>query len=457
MPKDELEIPSVVCPVLNETVCRYLHFFEHAPLAIAVIDPQTNRYLEVNLRLCDRLGYSREELLRSTVPDINPRFQPEAMAELAHQVATNNVAQFYGHQITKKGEELEVLMTVTPIHRNGHMLLHCATVDVTAQLRAERQVIDSEKRFRETFEQAAVGIAHVAIDGSWLKVNQRLCEIVGYFEQELRQLRFADITHPDDLEADWKQAKALLAGEIPTYSLEKRYIRKDKSVTWVNLTVSLARNALGEPDYFISVIEDIDARKRAEAERDQLIRTLEEQVRHRTEELEHISMTDALTGIANRRCFDQALGSEWVRGIRSGHPLSIIEIDVDYFKSLNDHLGHSYGDRCMVIIADALQRLRTRSSDLVARYGGDEFLFLLPETDAAGAEDFANRAHSAIKSLAILNPGSADSPTLTVSQGGATAIPRHDKSPQMLLEEADRAMYVAKRRGRNRIFISAPQ
>jgi PAS domain S-box-containing protein len=123
---------------------------------------------------------------------------------------------------------------------------------------------DSVERFRATFENAAVGIARVAPDGRWLEVNQRLCDIVGYAREELMTKTFGDITHPDDLESDWDQARRLLAGEIENYSMEKRYYHKDGSVVWVNLTVSLARKADGSPDYFVSVVENISARKRAE-------------------------------------------------------------------------------------------------------------------------------------------------------------------------------------------------
>lgn len=450
-----LQIQSPSCPVPNETACRYEGFFNHVPVSIAVIDPQTNRYLEVNQTLCDRLQYSRDEMLRSTVSEINPRFQSSALAELARKVECNRVVQFYNYQTTRAGDELEVLMTVTPIHRDGFLLLHCVSMDVTAQVRAERQFVDSERRFRETFEQAAVGIAHVAIDGAWLKVNHRFCDIVGYSEDELRQLKFQDVTHPDDLDPDWTRAQALLRGEINTYSLEKRYIRKDQEVVWVNLTVSIARDELGAPEYFIAVVEDIRGRKQVEAERDELIRTLEEQVRRRTDELERLSLTDALTGIANRRRVDQALATEWARGMRSGKPLSTIVVDVDYFKSLNDHRGHAYADQCMIAIAETFRQLNTRSSDLVGRYGGDEFVFLLPETDRVGAARLARKAKAAIKNLAIENPGAPCFGMLTLSQGIATAIPTPENAARELLENADRAMYSAKRRGRNRIAVSS--
>lgn len=123
----------------------------------------------------------------------------------------------------------------------------------------------SEAQFEATFDQAAVGIAHVSPDGRWLRVNRKLCDIVGYSPAELMGKTFQDITHPDDLEADLALVRRLLAREIDTYSLEKRYIRKDGNAVWINLTVALVWNPDHEPDYFIAVIEDIQARKEAEA------------------------------------------------------------------------------------------------------------------------------------------------------------------------------------------------
>jgi PAS domain S-box-containing protein len=122
---------------------------------------------------------------------------------------------------------------------------------------------DTERLFRATFEQAAVGMAHVGLDGAWMRVNDKVCEIVGYPRDELLRLTFHAVTHPDDLESDLAQAARLLAGEIPTYSIEKRYIRKDGEAIWVRLTVALLREADGRPGHYISIIEDIGAQKQA--------------------------------------------------------------------------------------------------------------------------------------------------------------------------------------------------
>lgn len=128
---------------------------------------------------------------------------------------------------------------------------------------------ESEQRFRLTFEQAAVGIAHVGLDGQWLRVNQKLCDIVGYTRQELSRLTFQDMTYPEDLEADLALVEKALSGEIATYTIEKRYIRKGGSLVWIQLTVALARGPRNEPQYFISIVQDIEERKQ-----------LEEQLRH---------------------------------------------------------------------------------------------------------------------------------------------------------------------------------
>lgn len=136
--------------------------------------------------------------------------------------------------------------------------------EITERQQVEDSLRASEERFRATFNSAAVGIAHVDINGKWQQVNQKLCDIVGYTQQELLERTFQDITYPEDLDADLEYVRQMLAGEIQTYSMEKRYICKDSSPVWINLTGSLVREPMGEPKYFIAVVQDISDRKRAE-------------------------------------------------------------------------------------------------------------------------------------------------------------------------------------------------
>ncbi len=154
------------------------------------------------------------------------------------------------------------------------------SMDITEQKLAEMALQESESRFRATFEQAAVGIAHVSIDGYFLRINQRFCDIVGYNQGEMLELTFKDITHPDDMDADVAEVQRLLDGEKTTYSMEKRYIHKDKHHVWVNLTVSLVRDEANAPAWFVAVVDDISERKKAEnalIESEERFRSLVEQ------------------------------------------------------------------------------------------------------------------------------------------------------------------------------------
>ncbi|WP_026733744.1 hybrid sensor histidine kinase/response regulator [Fischerella sp. PCC 9605] len=172
---------------------------------------------------------------------------------------------------------------------------HLAVQNVLEKTRLNRQLLESEGRFQATFNQAAVGIAHVGLDGQWLLVNQKLCDIVGYSREELLTLTFQDITHPDELNLDLEYVVRMLTGEIQTYSLEKRYIRKDNTYIWINLTVSLVRQGCGEPQYFISVVQDISDRKQAQAALQQANSDLERRVQERTSELQQANHELQLT------------------------------------------------------------------------------------------------------------------------------------------------------------------
>ena len=162
-----------------------------------------------------------------------------------------------------------------------------------------------------------------------------------------------------------------------------------------------------------------------------------------------LSFQDGLTGIANRRMLDSVLEKEWASAKRNGQPLSVILIDIDYFKQYNDHYGHIQGDECLQRVAGALRDAATRPRDLLARYGGEEFVVVLPETDEAAALTVAERCRSLIFAAEIPHRSSGLGALLTVSQGIATAVPTQDGRPQTLIERADRRLYLAKQRGRN--------
>ncbi|HEX8989212.1 MAG TPA: diguanylate cyclase [Rhodocyclaceae bacterium] len=176
--------------------------------------------------------------------------------------------------------------------------------------------------------------------------------------------------------------------------------------------------------------------------------------------LQRLTMQDPLTGIDNRRRFDTYLEAEWSRAAREEHVLSLLLIDVDRFKEVNDRYGHGFGDHCLTRIAATLHGCLQRAADVVARYGGEEFGCILPGTDLPGAARMAERMRAAVEALAIpvapADSGMSESPLrITVSLGVASALPRADVPPRTLLEAADHALYEAKLSGRNCVCMQA--
>ena len=173
-------------------------------------------------------------------------------------------------------------------------------------------------------------------------------------------------------------------------------------------------------------------------------------------DLDKMSREDPLTGIANRRVFDMRLRREWQQGTRTAAPLSLLMIDIDHFKRFNDSLGHQAGDACLQAVAQVLASSAARSTDLPARYGGEEFSVILPVTDEGGAEQVAKTILYRVQRLEVLHPDSSTAPHITVSIGVATLLATADKAENELIKVADRALYRAKKEGRNRVVVAIP-
>jgi diguanylate cyclase (GGDEF)-like protein len=172
------------------------------------------------------------------------------------------------------------------------------------------------------------------------------------------------------------------------------------------------------------------------------------------QELQRLTATDGLTGVANRRRFDEALDHEWRRGIRAAAPLACVMIDIDHFKAFNDLYGHLQGDACLRQIAQALVQSARRAGDVVARYGGEEFAVVLPSTSGANARMLAEQLRTEVASLRIPHDASTTGPHVTISLGVAAVVPKQGVSPATLVAAADRALYQAKRNGRNCVELA---
>lgn len=294
---------------------------------------------------------------------------------------------------------------------------------------AERGLREVRERFKSAFDHAPIGMALIAMDDRWLQVNAALCRITGHTEAALKATTLRAITHPDDIELDTQSMRQLLAGQIPSYQVEKRLRHAWGHHVWVLVTASIVRDEERWPLYVVTQVQDISERK-------ELGRRLEYLVDH-----------DFLTGLFNRRHFEVELTRETDRAARYGSPGAVLVIDLDNFKDVNDTFGHKAGDDVLKGVAGLL-RERLRHTDIVARIGGDEFAVLLPETDAARAQSVAGELVKALsRQMAVL----ADHTIHITASIGVTLF--DGLTDVEVLAYADLAMYEAKETGRNRVSI----
>jgi diguanylate cyclase (GGDEF)-like protein/PAS domain S-box-containing protein len=249
--------------------------------------------------------------------------------------------------------------------------------------------------------------------------------------------------HPEDRAwaVDYCVAKSLNGED---HEADYRAMTKDGDYIWIRDVVHVVRNEKGEVDALIGFMFDISERKKTE---EQLIRL--------QKELEDFSFKDGLTGVANRRMFDSILDLEWNNAHRSHQPLSVIMLDIDYFKQYNDFYGHIKGDDCLRRVAETLNTAGSRARDFFARFGGEEFALILPETDAEAAAKVAERCKSLIFKAQIPHEQSPIGQLLTISIGVGTIVPTNQDVPLAFIEAVDKRLYAAKQHGRNRIMLSA--
>lgn len=212
---------------------------------------------------------------------------------------------------------------------------------------------------------------------------------------------------------------------------------------WIRDVVHVVRDDNGEVESLIGFMFDISERKKTE---EQLL-TLQKQ-------LEEYSYKDGLTGVANRRMFDSVLATEWANAQRTLQPLSLILLDIDHFKQFNDHYGHIQGDDCLKSVGQALSLAASRPRDFLGRFGGEEFVLVLPETDEAAARHIAERCRQQVRQQRISHERSSVSSMLTISLGVGTIVPGAHDRPLDFLNAVDKLLYQAKQLGRDRSQVA---
>lgn len=331
---------------------------------------------------------------------------------------------------THQGRVLEV--ATVPFGDGGVVRTY---TDVTQRKAQERRLAESEARYRLIAEFSSDIIAHSDLDFQWTYVSPAVERVLGYHPQELMGSVHVALTHPDDREARDLARNKLLKTRKPV-PVTKRLRHAHGHYVWLEAELCLTFQQ-GEPRGILAIYRDVSARRAAE-----------QALARSYEAMSSLAAVDALTGVANRRELDKRLEQECARARASRRPLSLLMIDIDHYKLFNDSYGHVAGDECLKRIAELLAQHEQRPADLAARFGGEEFILLLPETDAASAARVAELICSGIQSLQLRHERSPYG-CVTVSIGLTTSSD-DAVCAKSLLSAADRALYAAKQGGRNR-------
>lgn len=426
-----------VAPAADTTPELLRHWeltFERTTRGISITDPATGRIEAVNPAFAAMHGGVPEDFVGQPVSFV---CTPESLQRIPEREAIAKTEGFVRYETehvrldgTRFPANCEIVTVSGP---TGETALRIAYLEDISEARAaEQRSARSSALFERAFADAPIGMAVVGLDGKWIRANAAVCNLLGYTEEELRKITFADITHPDDIGAGLRFVERLLEGGPGGFQLEKRYRHADGHWIWAQLSTSVVRGGDGEPDVLVSQIVDISQRK------------------HDETELQRLANTDPLTGMWNRWRFEAEIATT-VDSCRHGdRHAALLLIDIDGFKHINDSFGHAAGDALLVEVGRRL-RERVRDTDAVGRVAGDEFGVLLPSVKPGQALAAARALCEHVTASPItVGEGLEIAPTVSI---GATMIDGRTRAPSDVFVAADIAMYDAKDLGRNRAVL----
>ena len=305
---------------------------------------------------------------------------------------------------------------------------------LTGRASARRGGGANEAIFRSMVEQSGDVICHL-VDRIFTYVSPSAMSTFGWDPASMIGTDGTHLIYPPDLPVLQDVLARTAAGELGLIRHQVRVVCGDGSLKWAETSAHSERGEAGQIRTIL-VIRDVSDRKRLE------------------EELSTLALKDGLTGLANRRSFDEMLETTWRQTLRQGSEMALLMLDIDFFKSFNDSYGHQAGDDCLRTVANVFGGFARRPGDLACRYGGEEFALILGDTGSNAAVAVAEEIRAAVAALGLPNEAAAGSGSLTVSIGVATAVARIGGSirmPESLLQAADHALYKAKAGGRNRV------
>ena len=324
--------------------------------------------------------------------------------------------------------------------------------DISERKKIEAALARSEQAYRKLFENMPIGLYRTSVDGQILDANTALVRMFGYPDQNsFLKTKVSELYVDPQADASFKEkisTKKTLAG------FEAEFCRKDKTTFWGEDHVRIVYDQTGSPLFFEGSLIDISERKQAEDELRRANKSLETAHRELQQMLEHeqvLARTDSLTGLYNRRYFFELATREFNAALRYQRPLTIVLFDVDNFKQINDNLGHAIGDAVLAQVAQ-VTAAQVRDVDVLARYGGDEFIILLPETNSQAAFHIAERVRLGVAAIRVTTEN--EPLTVTLSIGIAETIhTSQDKSIEEVIHRADQTLYKSKKNGRNQTSL----
>jgi len=426
--------------------------FNTSPDAVELARLSDGLLVDVNEGFTELFGYTREEVLGISTIKINfwrhTEDRQDFLRELNDQGRCGNMefvfqrkdgSEFFG-MVSARIMEIQEIPHIVSVIR-----------DITERKQAEVAIMESEELYRSILKASPDNITITDLEGRILIISPAAKEMFGYEPSvdDFTDMNLLDFIIPEDVERAKTNLRQMHNGGFHKPN-EYCGLRRDKTVFNIEVNSGLARNPNGEPIRMVFIIRDITERKMAEQQIKELVQQLE--IEKNTAQLN--SITDSMTGLANRRYFDISLKTAFYRLKRSGETLSLIMIDVDQFKDFNDTYGHVAGDDCLIRIGKMLKEVALRAPDTAARYGGEEFAVILPETESFGAKAIAERIRKGVEDLGIPHAASDVAECVTVSLGVVSVSTKGMLSPEQVVALADEALYLAKNSGRNRVKVA---